>query len=173
MQITEAVASRNAVAYAVAWSKPWYFDSTIRVAVCVCPTTLPDTTLTAPNSPSERARLSTTPYTTAHLMLGSVIRRKVCTTFAPRLRAACSCSSPISDSTGTTSRMTSGSATKTVANTMPGAAKMTLNPALESAVPNSPVRGLYARTSASPTTTGDTDSGTSIIADSTRLPGNS
>ena len=124
------------------WSKPWYFDSTTSVAVWVCCTMLPETTFTAPYSPSERARLSTTPYTTAHLMLGSVIRRNVCTTFAPRLRDACSISSPISDSTGTTSRITSGSATKTVAMIMPGVAKMTGMPALASPGPNRPVRGL-------------------------------
>ena len=48
-----------------------------------------------------------------------MIRRNVCTALAPRLWAACSCSMPISSSTGTTSRMTSGSATNVVASRMP------------------------------------------------------
>ena len=39
--------------------------------------------------------------------------------------AACSCSSPISCSTGATARTTSGSDTKTVASTMPGIEKIT------------------------------------------------
>ena len=71
------------MAYAVSCWKFWYFCWTTTVAVWVSPLTLPETTLTAPNSPSERARLSTTPYTTAHLMLGRVIRRNVCHALAP------------------------------------------------------------------------------------------
>jgi len=54
-----------------------------------------------------------------------VIRQKVWRPLAPRLRAACSWSSPISVRTGTTSRITSGSATKQVAMIMPGVLKMT------------------------------------------------
>ncbi len=42
----------------------------------VWPMTCPSTILTAPNSPSERARVSTTPYTIAQLMPGRVIRQK-------------------------------------------------------------------------------------------------
>ena len=61
MQRTLTNASRNDVAYAVACSKFWYFCSTTRVAVWVSPVKLPDTILTAPNSPRERARLRTTP----------------------------------------------------------------------------------------------------------------
>ena len=45
-------------------------------------------------------------------MVGRVIRRNVWTALAPRLRPACSWSMPISSSTGTTSRITSGSDTK-------------------------------------------------------------
>ncbi len=41
------------------------------------------------------------------------------------MAAACSCSSPTSRSTGTTSRTTNGSATNTVASTIPGSEKMT------------------------------------------------
>ena len=73
-------------------------------------------------------------------MLGRVIRKNVWRPLAPRLRAACSCSSPISCSTGTTSRITSGSATKTVAITIAGVAKTTSIPASESDGPNQPVR---------------------------------
>ena len=58
---------------------------------------------------------------------GSVIRRKVCQREAPSVAAACSCSSPTSRSTGTTSRTTNGSETKIVASTMPGSEKMTWN----------------------------------------------
>ena len=61
MQTTRPTASRNAVAYAAPCSKFWYFCSTTRVAVWVWPVRLPDTILTAPNSPSDRARLRTTP----------------------------------------------------------------------------------------------------------------
>ncbi len=78
--------------------------------------------LTAPNSPSERARLSTTPYSSAHLIAGSVMLRKACRGEAPILRAACSASVPISVSTGTSSRITSGRLTKAVAMMMPGGA---------------------------------------------------
>ena len=53
------------------------------------------------------------------------MRQKVCHQLAPSVRAACSCSSPISCSTGTTSRTTKGSVTKIVASTIPGTAKVT------------------------------------------------
>ena len=58
-------------------------------------------------------------------MAGRVILRNVWTALAPRLRAACSWSSPISSSTGTTSRIISGRATNTVAMIMPGVEKIT------------------------------------------------
>ena len=44
------------------------------------------------------------------------------------MAAACSCSVPISRSTGTTSRTTNGSDTKIVASTIPGSAKTTWIP---------------------------------------------
>jgi hypothetical protein len=69
--------------------------------------------------------------------------------------------------------MTNGSATNTVAMIIPGASKMTWIPASDSFGPKSPVRELYTSTRARPTTTGETESGRSISADSTRLPGNS
>ena len=61
MQITLTNARTNAIVDADVWSKLWYFFSTRRVAVWVWLMTLPETTLTAPNSPRLRARLSTTP----------------------------------------------------------------------------------------------------------------
>ena len=69
-----------------------------------------------------------------------MIRRNVCTALAPRLLAASSWSLPISSSTGTTSRMTSGSETNAVAMIMPGTAKITWKPPLSSAGPNQPLR---------------------------------
>ncbi len=59
---------------------------------------------------------------------GRVMRRKVWTPLAPRVQAACSCSVPISSSTGATSRTTRGSETNIVAITMPGVEKMMLMP---------------------------------------------
>ncbi len=58
---TAAKASMNDTEYAVSCWKFWYFCWTRTGAVVVSPPTLPATTLTAPNSPSERARLRTTP----------------------------------------------------------------------------------------------------------------
>ena len=68
-------------------------------------------------------------------MAGRVMRRNVCHAVAPSVRAACSCSTPISSSTGTTARTTSGSETKMVASTMPGTAKMTSKPRSDSQPP--------------------------------------
>ena len=68
------------------------------------------------------------------------MRQNVWQALAPRLRAACSCSMPISSSTGTTSRITSGSATNVVAMMMPGVAKMTWMPPPSSVGPNQPLR---------------------------------
>jgi hypothetical protein len=75
---------------------------------------------------------------TAHRIAGSVIRRNVCTLFAPSVRAACSCSSPISRSVGTTSRATNGSETKIVAITIAGSEKSTWTPWSSSHPPNQP-----------------------------------
>ena len=66
-------------------------------------------------------------------------RRKVCHAEAPSVAAACSCSVPISRSTGTTSRTTNGSETKIVASTIPGRAKTTWKPCSISQPPNQPV----------------------------------
>ncbi len=136
------------------------------------PSKFPETTFTAPNSPSARASVRTTPYTTAHLIAGSVMRRNVCHHVAPRLVAASSSSVPISVSTGTTSRITSGRHTNAVAMTMPGGAKTTWSPASSSVGPNQP-SWPYTRTIARPTTIGETDSGRSSSALSSALPGKS
>ena len=61
MQRIATNASTNDVAYAVDCWKFWYFCSTTRVAVWVSPVKLPDTILTAPNSPMARASDRTTP----------------------------------------------------------------------------------------------------------------
>ena len=52
------------------------------------------------------------------------MRRNVCHPLAPSVAAACSCSVPISRSTGITSRATNGSDANIVASTMPGVEKM-------------------------------------------------
>ena len=69
---------------------------------------------------------------------GSVTRQNVWRGLAPSVAAACSCSSPISRSTGATSRTTNGSETKIVASTMPGTAKMTWMPWSASHEPSQP-----------------------------------
>ncbi len=55
------MASTTEAAYAPARSKRWKRFSTISVSVSVCPESLPETMLMAPNSPSARAVVSTTP----------------------------------------------------------------------------------------------------------------
>ncbi|CPU66858.1 Uncharacterised protein [Mycobacteroides abscessus] len=79
---------------------------------------------------------------------------------------------PSSVRTGTTSRMTSGRHTNAVARTMPGGAKITWSPASSRAPPNQPFFP-YTRTSESPTTIGETDSGRSSRALRSALPGKS
>src|SRR6478736_3222902 len=103
-------------------------------------------------------------------MAGRVIRQNVCHPEAPRVAAACSCSSPISWSTGSTSRTTKGMVTKIVASTMPGSPKMTLKPRA-STPPNQPPTP-HSRIRATPTTMGDTAKGRSTTACSTARPGN-
>src|SRR5215207_6823026 len=105
-------------------------------------------------------------------MAGRVMRRKVCHELAPSVLAACSCSSPISCRTGTTSRTTNGTVTKIVASTIPGSAKMIWNPFALSQSPNHPV-SLYTRSSESPMTTGEIANGRSMIALISALPRNS
>ena len=68
------------------------------------------------------------------------MRQNVCQEEAPSVRAACSCSSPISRSVGTTSRATNGSETNTVASTIAGSAKSTWMSLRSSQPPNQPSR---------------------------------
>src|SRR5205085_758346 len=132
-------ASSTDAAYAPVRSNDSNESCTKSVAVSFLPARCPDTTLTAPNSPRQRAVVSTTPYATAQRIAGSVMRRKVAKPDAPRVAAACSCSVPISRSTGTTSRTTNGSETKIVASTIPGSEKITWMPASASAPPSQPL----------------------------------
>src|SRR3954464_6110354 len=97
---------------------------------------------------------------------GSVMRQNVCQPLAPKVAAACSCSSPTSRSTGVTSRTTNGNDTKIVASTIPGTEKITWNGS--SIQPSRP----YTSTSASPITTGETANGRAINASTRHLPRN-
>ena len=56
-----SIASTTEAAYAPTRSKLWNRFSTWSVSVSVSPTILPETTVTAPYSPSARAVVSTTP----------------------------------------------------------------------------------------------------------------
>ena len=78
------------------------------------------------------------------------------------MAAASSCSSPISCSTGSTSRTTNGSVTKIVASTIPGSEKITWMPC--SARPPSQPPVPHSRMSETPTMTGETANGRSTIA---------
>ena len=80
--------------------------------------------MTAPNSPRLRGTVRITAYPSPQRMAGNAIRRSVCHADAPSVAAAASCSTPISRSTGSTSRTTNGSVTTMVARTMLGTAKM-------------------------------------------------
>src|SRR3982074_271703 len=93
-------------------------------------------------------------------MVGSVTRQNVCQAEAPSVAAACSCSSPTSISTGTTSRTTNGNDTNTVASTIPAGLKMIGSPWPISQLPNQPPCP-YTSTNESPMITGETTNGTS------------
>ena len=104
-------------------------------------------------------------------MDGSVIRQKVCHQPEPSVAAASSWSVPSSCSTGSTSRTTNGRVTKTLASTMPGRPKMILNPTSFSTKPSAPADP-HNTINATPTMTGETANGRSMIACSTPLPRN-
>ena len=91
------------------------------------------------------------------------MRHSVCQSVEPRVAAACSCSVPISMSTGATSRTTNGSVTKTLANTMPGSPKMIFKPRLFSTKPSAP-DDPHNAISATPTMMGETANGRSRMA---------
>ena len=121
--------------------------------------------LTAPNSPSARAVVSTTPYATPQRIAGSVTRKKVWNGPAPSVAAACSCSVPISRSTGIVSRTTNGSETNMVARIMPGRREDDPDALLGEPVADPAVAAFRRRAAATgPTTTGDTANGRSIAA---------
>src|SRR5271155_3458247 len=104
-------------------------------------------------------------------MDGSVIRQNVCHQLEPRVAAASSWSVPSSCKTGSTSRTTNGRVTKMLASTMPGRPKMILNPKSFSTKPSSPADP-HSTINATPTTTGETANGRSMMACSTPLPRN-
>ncbi len=104
-------------------------------------------------------------------MDGSVIRQNVCHHLEPRVAAASSWSVPISCSTGSTSRMTNGNVTKMLASTIPGRPKMILKPRSRSTNPKAPADP-HSTIRATPTTTGETAKGKSMIACSAPLPRN-
>ena len=68
------------------------------------------------------------------------MRKKVWSPPAPSVAAACSCSVPISRSTGITSRTTKGSETNIVARIMPGVEKIIWMPCSASQSPIQPSR---------------------------------
>src|SRR5262245_37552977 len=104
-------------------------------------------------------------------MLGSVTWRQTCQPRAPRLTAAISSSGPIASSNGMSSRAITGNVTNAVARTSPGVAKTILMPWSRSHGPKKPWRPKSSR-SRSPTTTGETVNGRSIIDVSSARPGN-
>ncbi len=126
---------------------------------------------TAPISPTARAVVSAIPYSRPHRMFGSVTRKKVWNQEAPSVRAASSSSVPSSVSSGATSRITNGIEMKIVTSTIEGTAKRIWMPrALNHGSNQPPVPN--SRTAARPTTTGETASGRSTIALTSRRPGN-
>src|SRR5512140_997908 len=140
--------------------------------VLVMPRMWPDTTDTAPNSPIARALHRITPYSSPHLMLGSVTRQKVCQPEAPSDTAASSSSLPCACISGMSSRAMNGKVTKMVASTMPGTANSSLMSCACNQWPNQPCApnsSTYTR----PDTTGLTANGKSISVMSRLLPLNS
>src|SRR5690349_3688701 len=104
-------------------------------------------------------------------MDGRVMRQNVCHQLDPSVAAASSWSVPISCNTGSTSRITNGTVTKMLANTMPVKPKTILRPRSRSTNPNNPADP-HSRISATPTTTGDTANGRSMTACNALLPRN-
>jgi hypothetical protein len=104
-------------------------------------------------------------------MEGSVIRQNVCHQLEPSVAAASSWSVPNSCNTGSTSRTTNGRVTNTLASTMPGRPKMIFNPRSFSTKPSAPADP-QSKINATPTMTGDTAKGRSMMACSTPLPRN-
>ncbi len=137
--------------------------------VLVRPRIWPETTETAPNSPIARALQMITPYSSPHLIFGSVTRKNVCQPLAPSVIAATSSSVPLASITGISSRATNGKVTKMVASTIPGTAKMILMLCAISQPPNHPCAPNIS-TKIMPEITGETANGRSISVVSRFLP---
>jgi hypothetical protein len=129
--------------------------------VLVSPRMWPDTTDTAPNSPIARALHSSTPYSTPHLILGKVTRKKVCRPEAPSEIAASSSCVPCSCISGISARATNGKVTNTVASAIPGTANSTWTLWACSHGPQKPCAP-NSSTNTSPEMTGLTENGRSI-----------
>src|SRR4051794_40251884 len=140
--------------------------------VLVSPRMCPDTTDTAPNSPIARALHNSTPYSTPHLMLGSVTRKKVCKPEAPSEMAASSSWVPCSCINGISARATNGNVTKVVASAMPGTANSSWMSCACKKEPKNPCAP-NSSTKTRPDITGLTENGRSISEISMVLPGNS
>src|SRR3977135_3350788 len=149
-----------------------YRISTSSGMVLVSPRMCPETTDTAPNSPIARALQSSTPYSTPHLMLGSVTRKKVCRPDAPSEIAASSSCVPCSCISGISARATNGNVTKMVASAMPGTANSTWMSCACSHGPQYPCAP-NSSTKTRPEITGLTENGRSISEIRNVLPGNS
>ena len=74
---------------------------------------------TAPNSPSERAKLSVTPVIKAGRIAGNTTLRKIVKDEAPSVAAACSYCGSRSSSTGCTVRTTNGIEVNDIASATP------------------------------------------------------
>src|ERR1043166_8113312 len=140
--------------------------------VLVSPRMCPDTTDTAPNSPIARALHNSTPYSTPHLILGSVTRKKVCRPEAPSEIAASSSPVPCSCISGISARATNGKVTKVVASAMPGTANSSWMSCACRKEPKNPCAP-NSSTNTRPEITGLTENGRSISDISTVLPKNS
>src|SRR3977135_2147740 len=149
-----------------------YRISTSSGMVLVSPRMWPDTTDTAPNSPMARALQSSTPYSTPHLILGKVTRKKVCKPDAPSEIAASSSWVPCSCISGISARATNGKVTKVVASAMPGTANSTCTLWLCSHGPQYPCAPNNS-TNTRPEITGLTENGRSISEIRNVLPGDS
>src|SRR3954465_14374580 len=140
--------------------------------VLVSPRMCPDTTDTAPNSPIARALHSNTPYSTPHLILGKVTRKKVCKPEAPSEIAASSSCVPCSCISGISARATNGKVTKVVASAMPGTANSTWMSCACIEGPKNPWAP-NSSTNTRPEITGLTENGRSTSEISNVLPRNS
>ena len=76
--------------------------------VLVWPRMWPETTDTAPNSPIARALQRITPYSSPHLMFGSVTRQNVCQPLAPSVERGLLLVGALASISGISSRATNG-----------------------------------------------------------------